>query len=372
MKNKMISRSFAAAMATATMLSTMGLSVCAASEGIYQGDNLTEIPAGKILTTDGTTYQPDTTFSFSVSNGNGTTESTQVTDDKGNLVYAGVTGGLYTDASCGAVFSAASQSSDQIQAIYQANGKLKLDVTAFPKPGVFHYLVSETPSTYDGITSDTNIYDVYVYVYTDDAGNLSIKNVVAKKQTPKGPVKADLTFSNDYGKDNDGTHDVKITKTIAGNQAVKSQNFHFQVKVTAKDGAAEKYLVKYSKDGKTETTDMLQSGVQKEYEMTNEGYVLVYGLSEGDVVDVKEKEANSDGYTTTIQANTTQFGSNLIKNEATGTLQTSVKKDGAIIGYLNEKNGVIPTGVMTTAGPSLILVLAATGLGVAFFRKKAE
>lgn len=195
---------------------------------------------------------------------------------------------------------------------------------------------------------------------------------MAKKQTPKGPVKADLTFSNDYGKDNDGTHDVKITKTIAGNQAVKSQNFHFQVKVTAKDGAAEKYLVKYSKNGKTETTDMLQSGVQKEYEMTNEGYVLVYGLSEGDVVDVKEKEANSDGYTTTIQANTTQFGSNLIKNEATGTLQTSVKKDGAIIGYLNEKNGVIPTGVMATAGPSLILVLAATGLGVAFFRKKAE
>ena len=130
--------------------------------------------------------------------------------------------------------------------------------------------------------------------------------------------------------------------------------------------------MKYSKDGKTETTDMLQSGVQKEYEMTNEGYVLVYGLSEGDVVDVKEKEANSDGYTTTIQANTTQFGSNLIKNEATGTLQTSVKKDGAIIGYLNEKNGVIPTGVMATAGPSLILVLAATGLGVAFFRKKAE
>ena len=142
MKNKMISRSFAAAMATATMLSIMGLSVCAASEGLYQGDNLTEIPVGKILTTDGTTYQPDTTFSFSVSNGNGTTESTQVTDDKGNLVYAGVTGGLYTDASCGAVFSAASQSSDQIQAIYQANGKLKLDVTAFPKPGVFHYLVS--------------------------------------------------------------------------------------------------------------------------------------------------------------------------------------------------------------------------------------
>ena len=94
MKNKMISRSFAAAMATATMLSTMGLSVCAASEGLYQGDNLTEIPVGKILTTDGTTYQPDTTFSFSVSNGNGTTESTQVTDDKGNLVYAGVTGGL--------------------------------------------------------------------------------------------------------------------------------------------------------------------------------------------------------------------------------------------------------------------------------------
>ena len=34
MKNKMISRSFAAAMATATMLSTMGLSVCAASEGL--------------------------------------------------------------------------------------------------------------------------------------------------------------------------------------------------------------------------------------------------------------------------------------------------------------------------------------------------
>ena len=44
-------------MATATMLSTMGLSVCAASEGLYQGDNLTEIPAGKILTTDGTTFQ---------------------------------------------------------------------------------------------------------------------------------------------------------------------------------------------------------------------------------------------------------------------------------------------------------------------------
>ena len=372
MKNKMISRSFAAAMATATMLSTMGLSVCAATDGLYQGENLTEIPVGKVLTTDGMTYQPDTTVTFSVQNGDGTTDTTQVTDDKGNLVYAGVTGGLYTDAMCGATFSPSAQGADQIQATYEAAGKLKLDVTAFSRPGVFHYLVSETPGTYDGILSDTSVYDVYVYVYTDDNETLSIKNVVAKKQTPTGPVKADLTFSNDYGKDNDGTHDVKITKTIQGNQAVKSQNFHFQVEVTAKDGASEKYLVKYSKDGITETTDTLESGAQKEYVMTNKGYVLIYGLSEGDVVDAKEIEANGDGYTTTIEANAAQFGANLTKNAATGTIQTSVKKDGAIIGYLNEKTGVIPTGVMATAGPSLILVLAATGLGIAFFRKKAE
>lgn len=57
----------------------------------------------------------------------------------------------------------------------------------------------------------------YLFVYNGADGALYVGNAITENNGEKG----DLEFINDYGAENDTTHDVTIKKTITGNQGVK-------------------------------------------------------------------------------------------------------------------------------------------------------
>lgn len=90
------------------------------------------------------------------------------------------------------------------------------------------------------------------------------------------------------------------------------------------------------------------------------GSITIYGLTESDKYTVTETDANKDGYTTTIDGETT----------ATGTKTGTTKEDGTVVQYVNEKDAAVVTGVAKKYTPYVLLVGAAGAFGSVFFRRK--
>ena len=67
------------------MASMMMMSVCVVNAAAEENEPITQLNLKKTVTTDGNTYQPNTSFSFHVENG----EAAENWRD--NVVYAGVT-----------------------------------------------------------------------------------------------------------------------------------------------------------------------------------------------------------------------------------------------------------------------------------------
>ena len=220
---------------------------------------------------------------------------------------------------------------------------LKTDAAVFKRPGVYHYTVTEKANNYEGVTTDTTSYDVYVYVYNRTDG-LYVGNVVSAKNGGK----ADLIFNNDYGQDEnkDTTHDVVIKKVITGNQAVESDTFQLVVTVTGTAG--EKYKVTLD----NAEQNPLTSGEKATYTVTNNTEIHIYGLTEGDKVQAVE-EANTQGYQATYTTGLSE-----------GTL--TISRDGSEATVTNTKNSTSPTGIILNYGP-YILMIALAGSMVAFF-----
>ena len=313
-----------------------------AKDSRYFGDGdhaIEAVPVQKTVATDGHTYAPDTSFSFRVANGGeGTFE--------GNVVSAGVTGGLAADEN--AVFT---PSGTTPLASYTSNGSLAVDGSVFTSPGVYHYLVTEVSGDYEGIDYDNSTYDVYLYVYNSDNG-LYVGNAVSVKNGNK----ADLAFTNDYGarEDNDSTHDIIVTKEVTGTMGNKaSQEFQFAVSVDGGEGEWYQVLVKETADAAAVEYHVVSGAQATSYSIKHGGSIQVLGLSESDQYSIIEDDYSSLGYTTTNKSNV-------------GT----VTADGTTITVTNHKDAASPTGVVTTVVPYVLMLGMAGSLGALFLRKK--
>ena len=330
MKRRMNKRMAAAALAGAMVLSMNGMAWAAVTDF-----NLT-----KEVTTDGKTHAPNTAFSFTITEG-----------DEGTLgtakVYAGVAGGLTLDtANNDFSFAPGADTS----ATYTKTGKINVNAGVFEKPGVYHYLVTETQGTYDGITYDVTPRHLYVFVVNATNGyEVDAIKVVKDGETAKAD---DLKIVNSYGDGttNDDIHDFIIKKTVTGNQGHKNMPFSFTVTINgdnAGKAGAEKYMaVKTPKTGGEETIH-ITDGVAENFTLMDGETLHIYGLSEKDTYTVVETDANTDGYTTTVPGN------------AAGTLTA----DGITVEFINDKQVGPATGVAMTFAPYVLLVAAAGGLG---------
>lgn len=340
MKRRMNKRMAAAALAGAMVLSMNGMAWAAVTDF-----NLT-----KEVTTDGKTHAPNTAFSFTITEG-----------DEGTLgtakVYAGVAGGLTLDtANNDFSFAPGADTS----ATYTKTGKINVNAGVFEKPGVYHYLVTETQGTYDGITYDVTPRHLYVFVVNATNGyEVDAIKVVKDGETAKAD---DLKIVNSYGDGttNDDIHDFIIKKTVTGNQGDKNKEFSFTVTIDGDDAdkpeaGAEKYMaVKTSKTGGEETIH-ITDGVTQTFTLMDSETLHIYGLSEKDKYTVTETDYSADGYTTTVK-----------EDNAEGTLTA----DGRTVEFINDKQVGPATGVAMTFAPYVLLVAAAGGLGAVVLGKK--
>ena len=344
LKNNKYARRLAAALMTGTMMVSM-LGMTAMAQGPSQ-EEPRNVTITKKITKDRNFYAPNTTFTFTVEPG----EAVAAEDNEGVEIYEGLSGGATFEEDKNVISSTPKE--DDIGKTEITVGTTQITVKdVFDDPGIYRYVVKETPGNYEGIgyTKDEKYFDVYVdsegevyaYTFTDsDAEN----------------GKDDGVFVNDYSKkagDEDTPHDLTITKTVTGNQGDKTAEFAFELSVTGAEG--EQYYVTYGDNNIT-----LTSGDQAQtIYLTNDQSAVIYGLSKGDTYTVKEIAANQDGYTTTIDDEETE----------TGIKSGNITAD-TTVAYKNDRTVSTPTGVILNIAPYILMVALAGVLAFFFLRKR--
>lgn len=351
--NKFLRRMAVAVMTGAMMVSMLGMTAFAETSAI------TSVDLVKKVTTDGDTYAPNTSFTFTVA-------KADKGDYDGNVVYEGIEGGLVMGKST----LEFAPSGDAPAAEYSETGKIAVNASVFTAPGVYHYTVTETAGSYEGIVYDTTVRDVYVYVVNGTSG-LEVKHVIVTKDVDdettgetKKVKQSGLEFINDYGADenNDSTHDVIITKVVAGDQGDKNKDFSFEVSVAG--GSGEWYKVVKTEKSGTTTEGIIVSGANAtKYTLKDGESIRIYGLSESDTYTVTEEKYEADGYETTVKIGEDDA---VTTNTATGKLTA----DATAVTVTNTKNAVTPTGIILNIAPYILMVAVAGVLAFLFLRKR--
>ena len=319
-------------------------------------DPIDSITITKHVTTDGKTYAPNTSFKFTVATADGGTY-------KGEVVKAGVTGGLYFASGKDSIkYDPGDPESgffNKLSDYYIEETELSVNADKFTETGIYHYTLTETKGTYEGITYDTKPRDVYVYVYQDDTTkDYYVGGVIVVNGSEKSGV-----FTNDYGYTKDTTHDLTITKKVTGTMGDHNKEFVFNVKVTGATG--EKYYVVVKSDSTVDgTAYTMTSGTAAAYKIKDTGSIQIYGLTESDNVNVTETDPG-DGYIVTSSTTGTELTAN------GKTVSGNVVADATKATVTNDK-GSTPTGLVFNYGPYVLMIALAGAMAFFFLRRRNE
>lgn len=340
MKRTNLAKKLTAMAMTGAMVMSMGMTAFAAGPLTVTEDKVT---LTKEITKGEDVLYPNTTFSFAVSPFG--TPNMAIEGETDPVVYGGVAGGA-SFAEGDDTITVTPESTD-------LTTEITLNSSVFTKPGVFRYVVTETAGDYDGMAYDTDYYYLDLYVVNGEEG-YDFDAVVASQVTEEGVVsseKSDLTFTNVYT-----TNDLTVTKIITGNQANMNEKFSFEITVNGATG--EKY--------DTSVEDIvLESGKAATVELGNNESIIIYGLSAKDTFTVVEKDANTDGYTTTYTLDDADVQADGLVDVAEGTADKVVE-------VTNDKTVTTPTGIAMTFAPYIVMVAFAGVFAVMFLRKKRE
>lgn len=282
--------------------------------------------------------------------------------------------------------------------------KLDLSAVTFTEPGVYRYIITES-GTNQAITNDADLTRV-LDVYVNDASTTDTDGKLTKKLTIAGYVlhsnaddEPDVAAGEDFGsagsytdKKSQGftnsydTSDLTLRKQVTGNQASRDKYFEFTLNIDNAQPYTKYAVVIDDADVKSQanaatidananqvnvtsiTTDENGKATQKFY-LQHGQQVTVQGIAKDTTYALTE---NTEDYKST--ANTAASSVVTIK---TGT--DSAEVNGTIAskdlttGYLNTRDGVIPTGVIMTVAPfAAVTLLGAAGMVTIKMRKKED
>lgn len=379
----------------------------------------------KYLIMDAGDNVPNVTFSFTVAPGNAraaSADTMQVLAGVGTPTVTDVTfsSSDTTATTAGTNIDVARKASDRAAGLTAETGvELELErgekyatkqatvdfsSVKFTEPGIYRYIITETPNTAHkdaGIMHDNDtdrVLDVYV---TDNDGSLVVSGYVLHKNdedvknnstkgsgdvTPTGTALGDKTdgFTNEYN-----SKDLVFKKEVTGNQASHDKYFEFTVTVTGLTDA-DTFTVSLANDNNTNTTDgdadatsgsndatipanqnktnptsvtgaELENGVK--FYLQHGQSIAIRGLAPNANYTVTE---NAEDYNSTPKAVTgyTDNTSGEIGKEA-GT------KKAVMTSYQNQRDGAIPTGILTVIAPAVaVILLAGIGLTVVLVSKR--
>lgn len=283
----------------------------------------------------------------------------------------------------------------------------------FPEPGIYRYIIKETASSADaekGIIHDDDgdrVLDVYI---TDNSGALKVSSYVLHKTdgdvtvnatsgssdvAASGAMTADKTdgFTNEFF-----ATDLAVANEVRGNQGSRDKYFKYHVKITGLT-AGDKYTISYANDSDANTKDgnadvtinadpnqattcipskvtqpqsitVPTGGVYEQdfYLQHNQSFVI-RGLPQNAVYDVTE---DKEDYTATASIMTG------FKDPVNGRISTVLSNKNAPRGgdvdtsWTNQRQGVIPTGVLFTVFPGIAVMAVGTAGILLLTRKKRE
>ena len=116
---------------------------------------------------------------------------------------------------------------NNITAVINNSGSVKLTSAEFPIGGVYTYKVTEVQGSTPGMTDDTTEYTLDLEIEENNNGNLELDTVVVKKNGEK----ASLDFTNSYAP----TTTLKVSKKVTGegnNPLRNNKKFNFSITFT--------------------------------------------------------------------------------------------------------------------------------------------
>lgn len=413
MKKNLLPKMGMTALMAATAFAGVGTPVLAAAGTNYgatiEGTKTTTFD--KFLVMDTQANVPNATFTYAVTAGNA--KAYDVAGKKFQ-VLAGVDADKVTMAGVGAADAAAnsivfkqgdgSDTHDTTKDAYVkdlAAGKkyalktatLDFSKVQFTEPGVYRYIITEA-GTNQGITNDADITRV-LDVYVNDA-SADVDGAFTKKLTIAGYVlhsnendEPDVAAGADFGStgayvatksqgftNSYDTSDLTLRKQVTGNQASRDKYFEFTLNIAAAQPNTKYDVVIDDADatsktnaatieanaGKTNVTSITTDGAGKatqKFYLQHGQQITVQGLAKDTTYAVTE---NTEDYKSTANTKDTPVVDTKADTEAAPVDGTIVSTD-LTTGFLNTRDGVIPTGVIMAVAPFVVVTILG-GAGV--------
>ena len=272
-------------------------------------------------------------------------------------------------------------------------GTLDFSKVQFTEPGVYRYIITED-GTNQGITNDADLTRV-LDVYVNDA-SADVDGTFTKKLTIAGYVlhsnvddEPDVSAGENFGstgaytdKKSQGftnsydTSDLTLRKQVTGNQASRDKYFEFTLNIAAAQPNTKYDVVIDDADatskanaatidanaGQTNVTSITTDGAGKatqKFYLQHGQQVTVQGLAKDTTYTVTE---NTEDYKSTANTKDTPVVDTKADTEAAPVDGTIVSTD-LTTGFLNTRDGVIPTGVIMAVAPFAVVTLLG-GAGV--------
>ena len=264
----------------------------------------------------------------------------------------------------------------------------------FTEPGVYRYIITEE-GTNQAITNDADLTRV-LDVYVNDASTTDTDGNLIKKLTIAGYVlhsnendEPDVAAGENFGsagsytnKKSQGftnsydTSDLTLRKEVTGNQASRDKYFEFTLNIdkaqpntkydvviddadaTSKANAATISANAGQANVTSITTDGAGKATQKFY-LQHGQQITVQGLAKDTTYAVTE---NTEDYKSTANTKDAPVVDTKADTEAAPVDGTIVSTD-LTTGFLNTRDGVIPTGVIMAVAPFAVVTLLG-GAGV--------
>ena len=398
-----LSKLLAAGIAVGVMLLT-NVAPAFAAGFIYTPVNGNTVQFDKYLVMDEEANVPNVTFTFSIAPG----EGEENTDDK-LVVQAGdadAVTGTPVILTPQAVFAVGDETFDTVQS-HQEDGtqqatrvednveleegqkyarkQVSVDFSSvsFSEPGVFRWVITEDATDRLGIANDedaTRYLDAYVI---DNDGTLEVEGYVLHNTDHFQPAKLEDADEPDDGKANGycnlyTTHNIDLSKTVTGNQGSRDQYFKFHVVIEGDEpgtqfdvdlsNADENTLVNVYSPESHENPVVLVLGddgkVEQDFWLQNGQNIVINGIPEGASYTITE---TPEDYR--VSSTVTEGGEDPREAEDAECSDDAIEGD-TDIDYVNDKTGIIPTGVIIKILPFAIGAIAALAIGL--FARKAK
>lgn len=413
MKKKNVTKKSIGAVVFASAL-TMSMGMPAFAAGNYDttigGEKTTTFD--KYLVMDAQAEVPNASFTYAVTAGEAKTYDVA---GKKFEILAGVDADKVTMAGVGSTtantitYSQGDATLNDENALVKGYDKAKekyakktatLDFSAcrFTEPGIYRYIVTES-GTNQAVTNDadaTRVVDVYVNDASDGNGyKLTIAGYVLHSNADDAPdvslgenggsagsyvATKSQGFTNSYD-----TSDITIGKKVSGNQASRNKYFEFTVNITGAvpgtvydvdlsnaDATTQSNAATIiANEGKTNPATLTVGAdgtVTQKFYLAHNQDIVIQGVAKGSKYKVTE---NAEDYKSTpADAIGADAADRVIEAPADATSGTVASED-IHTGYLNTRNGVIPTGVIMTVAPfAAVTLLGGAGVVTMVMKKK--